>query len=197
MSFLSSLLFGISASLDALLVGIGYGLRRVRIRAWQNLFISFIALLGTCISACIGSSLLPLLPPFLGSCIGSLILILLGVYYVTKWIFTLVKNRKLSCKDKGELIEMSAGQPLPQLSAWETLILSMTLSANNIGIGLSASMAGLPLLPSAIATFVCSLIFLLAGNRLGRSHFLQILGCAADPLSGLLLIGLGILQLAF
>ena len=197
MSFLSSLLFGISASLDALLVGIGYGLRRVRIRAWQNLFISFIALLGTCISACIGSSLLPLLPPFLGSCIGSLILILLGVYYVTKWIFTLMKNRKLSCKENGELIVMSAGQPLPQLSAWETLILSMTLSVNNIGIGLSASMAGLPLLPSAIATFVCSLIFLLAGNRLGRSHFLQILGCAADPLSGLLLIGLGILQLAF
>ena len=197
MSFLSSLLFGISASLDALLVGIGYGLRRVRIRPWQNLFISFIALLGTCISACIGSRLLPLLPSFLGSCIGSLILILLGVYYVTKWIFPLVKSRKLSCKEKGELIEMSADQPLPRLSAWETLILSMTLSLNNIGIGLSASMAGLPLLPSAIATFICSLFFLLAGNRLGRSRFLRLLGCAADPLSGLLLIGLGILQLAF
>ena len=39
---ITSLLFGISASLDALLVGIGFGLRRVRIRLWQNLAISLV-----------------------------------------------------------------------------------------------------------------------------------------------------------
>ena len=44
---IAPLLFGISASLDALLVGIGYGLRKVRIRLWQNLTISLVTLAGT------------------------------------------------------------------------------------------------------------------------------------------------------
>ena len=46
----ASLLFGISASLDALLVGVSYGIRGIRIRLWQNLAISLVTLLGTCLS---------------------------------------------------------------------------------------------------------------------------------------------------
>lgn len=67
---------------------------------------------------------------------------------------------------------------------------------NNIGIGLSASMAGLPLLPAAVTTLIFSVLFLLCGNQLGQSRFLRLIGNAADPISGLLLIGLGIIQLA-
>lgn len=52
--FFASLLFGISASLDALLVGIGYGIRGTRIKLWQNLVISLITLLGTCLSVGLG-----------------------------------------------------------------------------------------------------------------------------------------------
>ena len=88
MQLLSSLLFGISASLDGLLVGISFGLRKVRIRVWQNLIISLVTLFGTCLSAALGNRILPLLPGFLSCCIGSLILMLLGIYYITKWILS-------------------------------------------------------------------------------------------------------------
>ena len=37
---------------------------------------------------------------------------------------------------------------------------------NNIGIGLSASIAGLTLFPAAVATLACSLLFLFAGNEI-------------------------------
>lgn len=218
MQLLPSLLFGISASLDALLVGIGYGLRKVRIRAWQNLVISLVALLGTCLSACLGSRLLSFLPLSLTGCIGSIILMLLGVYYIIKWIFNSLMNCRLRSEDEISKCEMF-GCEIPKsemsedktsenkmpansmllittgLSAWETLILSLTLSVNNIGIGLSASMAGLPLLPAAAMTFGCSALFLLCGNKLGQSRFLRLIGNAADPISGLLLIGLGMMQL--
>lgn len=236
MQLLPSLLFGISASLDALLVGIGYGLRKVRIRALQNLCISLVSLLGTCLSACLGSRLLPFLPSSLACCTGSIILMLLGAYYITKWIFSgLMSHRtqpmdsksgnnasdKTSSdkvfSDKASLGKASTDKiPIDQmpvdsmslvkasmekipgrLSAWETLILSLTLSLNNIGIGLSASMAGLSLLPAAAMTFGCSALFLLCGNRLGQSRFLRLIGNVADPISGLLLIGLGIMQLTF
>lgn len=198
MQFLPSLLFGISASLDALLVGIGYGLRKVRIRAAQNLFISFMALLGTCLSACAGSRLPSLIPSAFArsippSCIGSVILMLLGVYYIAKWLWAVQKGRGRQADEKNVLVSASAENP--GISPWQTFILSLSLSANNIGIGLSASMAGLPLLPAAGMTFLCSALFLLWGNRLGGSRLLRLTGSAADPISGLLLIGLGIMQL--
>lgn len=212
MQLIPSLLFGISASLDALLVGISYGLRKIRIRALQNLAISLVSLLGTCLSACLGSCLLQFLPPFFAGCTGSIILMLLGAYYITKWIFAVLIKCRTQIMTETRTIaeiettgkaqapageELSAKKSRNSLSPWETFILSLTLSLNNIGIGLSASMAGLPLLPAAVMTFCCSALFLFCGNRLGQSRFLRLIGNAADPISGLLLIGLGIIQLMY
>lgn len=61
---IASLLFGISASLDALLVGMAYGIRQVRILPWQNLAISLVTLLGTCLSVGLGHRLAALLPAY-------------------------------------------------------------------------------------------------------------------------------------
>lgn len=192
MQLLPSLLFGVSASLDSLLVGISFGLRRVKILLWQNLLISLVTFLGTCLSALLGIHLLPLLPSFQGGLIGSLILILLGIYYIAKQILSALRNRRITLDRNSELATASSREAL---SLPEIILLSLGLSVNNIGIGLSASMAGIRPASAAISTFFCSALFLLAGSRLGRSHFLQLIGKAADPISGLLLIGLGILQL--
>lgn len=211
MQLLPSLLFGISASLDALLVGIGYGLRKVRISTLQNLSISLVSLLGTCLSVCLGDRLMLFLPASLADRTGSGILMLLGIYYMIKWGFPKIINRKIRSwetkpftvrKQSSETeqpthtSEITSTENVPaRLKPAETFSLSMTLSLNNIGIGLSASMAGLPLLPAAVTTFLCSALFLLCGNRLGQSRFLRLIGNAADPISGLLLIGLGMMQL--
>ena len=60
MSVLPSLLFGISASLDALLVGCALGLQKVPLPAKHNLLISAVTLIGTVISISLGNLLLPL-----------------------------------------------------------------------------------------------------------------------------------------
>ena len=93
--FIASLLFGISASLDALLVGISYGLRNVRIRLWQNLSISLVTLLGTCLSVGLGRRLAAFLPDSAGEYAGSLVLILLGLYYMVKWTITHLRPKTL------------------------------------------------------------------------------------------------------
>ena len=54
--------------------------------------------------------------------------------------------------------------------------------------------AGLTLLPAAVSTLACSVLFLFAGNRLGRNPVLQLAGKGAEPISGGLLIGLGVMQ---
>lgn len=191
MQCISSLLFGVSASLDSLLVGIGYGIRGVHIKLWQNLLIGLVTLLGTCLSVGAGHLLTPLLPESLCNYAGSVILALLGVYYIAKWLLAL---RSRGQRGNSDMVSASAAEKPNDLSLAEVLALSVTLSLNNVGIGLSASLAGLALLPAAAATFVSSVILLFLGNKLGRSSLLQLAGSAADPVSGLLLIGLAALQ---
>lgn len=186
MQIIPSLLFGISSSLDALLIGISYGIRSVRIRLWQNLFISGITLAGTCLSVGFGSWLAPRLPALLSRYAGSLVLMLLGIWYVVKWLANKLAHRRETAQ--------ACARSVPRLTFPEVLGLGVSLSLNNIGIGLSASIAGLTLIPAAAATLACSLLFLFAGNRMGRSRLLQFLGASADPVSGVLLILLSFLQ---
>ncbi len=195
--FFASLLFGISASLDALLVGIGYGIRGTRIKLWQNLVISLITLLGTCLSVGLGHRLVRLLPGVIGDYAGSLILILLGLYYIVKWTISFLRcdSGETASENPGhEMVSASVSIAFPCLKLTEVLILSLTLSLNNLRAGLSASLAGLTLLPAAVSTLACSVLFLFAGNRLGRNPVLQLAGKGAEPISGGLLIGLGVMQ---
>lgn len=194
MQLVPSLLFGISASLDALLVGVSYGLRGVRIRLLQNLFISLVALLGTCLSVGLGSLLTPLLPPLVCSCAGSLILMFLGIYYIAKWTLTVQQDRDADRFPDSEGSALISTDRTLCLTAAEVFFLSITLSVNNLGIGLSASIAGLALIPAATATCICSILFLYLGNRLGRSRLMQLIGNLADPISGVLLICLSLIQ---
>ncbi|RKJ17991.1 hypothetical protein D7X48_19970 [bacterium D16-50] len=195
--FFASLLFGISASLDALLVGIGYGIRGTRIKLWQNLVISLITLLGTCLSVGLGHRLVRLLPGVIGDYAGSLILILLGLYYIVKWTISFLRcdSGETASENPGhEMVSASVSIAFPCLKLTEVLVLSLTLSLNNLSAGLSASLAGLTLLPAAVSTLACSVLFLFAGNRLGRNPVLQLAGKGAEPISGGLLIGLGVMQ---
>ena len=195
MQLVPSLLFGISASLDALLVGISYGLRGVHVRLLQNLFISLVALLGTCLSVGLGGLLVPLLPSVISRLAGSLILMFLGIYYIAKWTRTFLKNRapQVKANPEGSAL-VSTERPPGRLTAMEVMLLSFTLSVNNLGIGLSASIAGLTLIPAATATCICSILFLYLGNQLGRSRLMRLIGGLADPISGILLISLGLIQ---
>ena len=195
MSVLPSLLFGISASLDALLVGTALGLQKVPLPARHNLLISTVTLIGTVISISLGNLLLPLFPAGIGTRIGSSVLILFGIYYVGKWLLSKWHWRSSHnsnlCQEKKKFAEHR------ELSLSQTVALGCALSMNNIGIGFSASITGLPFLPASISTFFCSFGFLSLGSRLGRSALLQQAGEYTDPISGLLLILLGLCQLYY
>lgn len=195
MQLVPSLLFGVSASLDALLVGVSYGMRGVHIRLSQNLFISLITLFSTCLSIGFGHILIPLLPPVVSSYAGSLILMLLGIYYIAKWVLETLQHQAPNHLSERKISALtSAEQPRSCLTIGEVLFLSFSLSVNNLGIGLSASIAGLTLIPAATATGSCSVLFLLVGSRLGQSRLLRLIGDLADPISGLLLAGLSLIQ---
>ncbi len=198
MQMIPSLLFGVAASLDALLVGITYGIRQIHIPFRQNLFISLITLLGTCLSIVLGKSLTPLFPDPLGQFAGSSILILFGIYYLIKFMMVSYKRYLLSKHSKdSHICEKTEDSASLMLTLSESCTLALALSLNNMGIGFSASMAGLSPISAAIVTLFCSCFFLWMGNRLGCCPLLQLSKQAADLISGLLLIILGICEIVF
>lgn len=196
MELLSCFLFALSASLDALIVGITYGIRRVSFTFWQNLLISLITLTGTILSLELGCTLLPLLPPKATDVAGGAILMLLGAYYIIKYAVStlgdVLSDNDLSTKE----IKASSDSP-PALQLRELLILGSALSVNNMGIGIGASIAGLSPLPTALFTLVLSVTFLSLGNCMGKLRILDGWECFADVLSGVLLMGLGLYELIF
>lgn len=190
MQFIPSFLYGISSSLDALLVGIGLGLKGIRISFRQNCLISFVTLLGTCLSVGLGGRLTRRLPSSAVSCAGSIILIILGLYYILKWGFANFSRQKKQACSREITLTSHADTP-SALTRAQVLLFGVTLSANNMGMGLAASMTGLSVTSAALSTAICSVLFLLAGNRLGTCRLLLFIGRFADPLSGALLIGIG------
>lgn len=198
MELFSSSLFAFSASLDALIVGITYGIKRVHITLAQNIIVSLITLAGTAASISLGHWLAPLLPQKAATIAGSAILILLGTYYIVKYLWLTISSYLAKQQQKmGEMHKTSTENMIHKdtLSLHETILLGAALSINNMGIGIGASIAGLTLIPTAVITFLFSILLLFIGNSLGKIRLLRLADRFADPLSGLLLIGLGIYEL--
>lgn len=206
MRHVSSVLFAISASLDALLTGLLLGLKKIRIPIHHNLCISGITLLGTFCAIWLGNSLSPYFStPFLsvlGDSAGSIILSGMGLYYLGKALSA--RRRKKLCRSccDNPPDSIPGLSPPDKTTAGPTnlprrklLLLSLALSVNNMGIGVGAGLAGLPLISSCFFILLFSLLFLSAGNRLSRTAFSGLPDILSDLLCGLLLIVLGIVQL--
>lgn len=193
----SSLLFAISASLDAFIVGITYGIRKIHINIAQNLIISIITLAGTVISILLGSWLAPFFPAQAAKAAGSIMLAMLGLYYIIKFMICAIKKylyeRKITENEIQKTSE-DAAHNQPEFTLKEIVALGIALSVNNMGIGIGASIAGLSLLPTAVITLLLSVCLLALGNCIGKVKFLRMADKYADPLSGILLIGLGIYE---
>lgn len=193
MYLISSLLFGFSASIDAFIVGMTYGVKKTHISFWKNIFISTITLAGTILSILAGSRIAPFFPERAAKAAGSLILILLGIYYIVKFIIICLKRHHISKQPPaGYAASRRPGACL--ITTQEAAMLGLALSVNNMGIGLGASISGIRLLPTSVVTFLLSVLLLALGNRLGKTRLLQFADRFADPLAGIFLIALGLYE---
>lgn len=175
MPFLSSLLFACSVNIDAFLIGMSCGVRKMRIGAFQNLLVSLISFAGTALSLRLGRRFLFFLPDSLAKAVGDVLLCVLGLFYLLKAIG----------RPRSGTPSKSLTAPLPLR---ELLLLGSALSLNNIGIGIGAGCSGILLLPAAAMTLLCAVCFLAAGNRLGYASRLCLSDRHADLISGALLI---------
>lgn len=198
MYLISAFLFSFSANIDSFIIGISYGIKKMKIRPFQNLLIALITLCGTSAALFSGSKILAFgFFPCAGY-LGNLILLALGLYYVMKFFVSFLKNhirKKRSSTDRKNQVTICSGSAPSSVLSWkEALLLGISLSANNLGIGIGASIAGLALFPTAPVSFLLSMLFLSLGNHAGRSRVFEKAGQYADLFCGMLLVILGFCQ---
>lgn len=80
------------------------------------------------------------------------------------------------------------------ISPRETLILALALMVNNLGFGVGAEIAGLPVLLTSACTLVCSMLLLSGGVLLGKHFGNTFVGRYTDLISGFIIVALGIYE---
>lgn len=191
MHILSSVLFAFSANIDNIPIGAAYGVKQIKIGFVNNLLIAFITCLGTVLSMTMGELISIFLSPDLANIIGCILLILMGSWFVLKFFWQKYKGRIESC----DCVRAEANEKV--ISTRETFFLAMALMVNNMGFGIGAKIAGLPILLTAVCTFLCSILLLKLGLLLGRIFGSTLFGRYAELSSGLIVIILGVYEFLF
>lgn len=207
MWFLSGILLAVSLSMDALGIGVSYGLRGIKVPNKPKLIISFISLLFTAVAIGIGNIIVLFLPDYLAKLIGSGMLLVLGVVIL---IQVLGKNKKkvdekekntektwtLNVKPLGFAIKIIREKTsLTALKSdimgiRESIYMGVALSIDSFGAGISSAVSGMNDFFVPLMVGVCQFIFLSLGLFCGQklTSFKKINSDVFMVLSGAILI---------
>ena len=201
-SFLSAVINSMSSNLDNFVIGIAFGIKKIKIGFLPNLLIALITVAGTVASMYAGKIAASFLPRGLTDLLGASIIILLGLYFVLQSFSNLLNRKKrirsIALKDADSMIDYAQDSDKDvsgSIDIRESAAVGCGLAFNNIGTGIAASAAGVQILQAAVCTFLFSIFFLILGVYLGDRIFGRVLGKYAPLLSGILLIALGIIEL--
>lgn len=196
MHIISIVFFAICASSDNFIVGISYGINKIRIDIFNNIVIAFIAGLGTFISMLFGSIFLKFMTVRTANIVGSFTLIGLGIYLLIAYV---VKSKKESHKNNYDVIldnpQVMDINNSKVIEFKEALFLGFILSINNIGLGIAASITGLNIYFTSIFSVLFGIVFIRLGSYVGRKLLSDKLAKYSEIFSYLLIIFLGVYEL--
>ena len=197
---LSALSFSLSSNLDNAVIGIAYGIKKVRIGIIANIIIAIVTSIGTFLSMLVGKYISKFLTHSVANGLGAVVIIILGIYFIIQSIIKLIKNTKakqLALKNVADMIEYAQKSDLDNsgdIDMKEALIVALGLTLNNLGTGVAASMTGVSIQLTVIFTFILSILAIIFGGVLGNHVLGEFLGKYAPLFSGILLIILGIIE---
>ena len=190
MHILSSLLFAFSANIDNFVVGLSYGIKKIKIGFMSNLLIALISLAGTVLSMLAGKIIFSFIPKNVSNYVGSIMLILIGTWTLVK---PLLKNKPsddiLDHPEKADIDNSSS------IDVKESIVLACALTINNVGLGIGASITGLNIVMTSLLTFIFSLLMIIIGHTFGSYYLSKVFSKRAAFVSGLIIIALGVYEM--
>lgn len=173
---LISFILAITLNLDALAIGVSYGIRKIKVPIPSFLLISFISVFVTALASCLGDILTTIFPAGL----GSFFLIAIGLHTVFS-AFRKSETFDFDCSKTIDLREAAA------------LSLALSLDATGAAISFAMSDGFHWFLPVAIG--LCQFGFLWCGKKIGTRISKEGNTRALNIISGLILTLLGIFYL--
>lgn len=210
MHIFASILLAFSASLDSLIIGIAYGIKKIKIKFSINIIIALIVTLGTFLSMVLGAILSEFIPIYICNYIGAILLIIVGLFMsfdFYKEQRNLKRSKLTSAKENNDIIESlhyddiltnnktADADGSGNIELKEAISLALALSINNFALGLGASMSGISIPLTTLFTFLFSILILIVGLKIGNSFLSEIFGKYSGLISAIIIIAMGIFQL--
>lgn len=208
-------LLAISLSLDALGVGLVYGIKKIKIPLTSKLIICLFSIFYATLSLLLGKSLSYILTPTISKLVGVSILISMGLWLIIQALFKSNSNTedKLLEKEKTllKVFIKSFGitihivrHPLEgdidnsgTIDKRESIFLGLALSMDAIGVSIGSALAGFSSMSIPLAIGMFQLCFLYIGISLGKlsSYFKNINTKFLSALPGFILILIAIIRI--
>lgn len=214
----SILILAVSLSLDALGVGIVYGLRKISIPFKSKMVICFFSIAYSGIALIIGNSLSNILSPAVSKFLGVSILGLMGIWVIIQALLrnddedVSGKNNCLGDKTLFKIAIKSLGITIQviknpftgdidrsgYIDIRESLLLGLALSVDAIGVGIGSALAGFSSVIIPFTVGIVQMLFLYAGTFFGTkfASIDKINEKVLSVLPGILLIFLAIIRIS-
>lgn len=157
-------LLAISVSIDALGIGLSYGMRKSKIPLKLNILIGFIVFSMCLIGFLIGNILSMFFNDFILTLLGSFLLLILGSQIIIKEI---IKNREI--KRRNIKYEGNEIYNLDEITFKDAIMLAMAISMDAMAAGISASLIGIKTMFFPILVMIAHVIFLNIGMFFGKN----------------------------
>lgn len=177
---LSLFLFALASNLDTLILALAWGVRGHHLSGVSRLVIAGLTTVVTWLSLALGHVAGTLFAAGSAGTLGALVLIVMGLWTLLDWLQNL-----------GQPVSEPAQTPGEFLCC---LALAAALAVNNGGMGVAAGVAGIPPLWAASVNLVMTLLLLELGWRMGLHAVGSFWRHYAIPISGALLVLLGVLE---
>ena len=191
MNWLSALtaaaLFAAACNLDTVLLSAGFAARGVVLRRGYGLVIAALTTLITWLSLALGAGAAALLGGRTAQVLGGLVLAGMGAWFLLDWLRR--PGPPPESAEEAEEAEAAAGLR-------GCVALAAALAVNNAGAGAAAGVSGISPGLAAAANLLATLGALPLGRMLGSRLAGRLLGKYALPLTGGLLILLGLWEAA-
>jgi putative sporulation protein YtaF len=201
-NFILIIMMSISSNTDNITVGFAYGARGVSIPLLQNIFIATVTSAGTYISMIVGKDI----GVFIG---GDVCAVLAGLLWIAVGVVVFVQELEKSKIVNNENIikapkyffckrlSDNVGNFHGCVGVFETFVLSVSLTLNNLFNGISAGAIGLNVVMATIFVFSISILTIIFGLFLGKKLRAFWLYRNIGILSAVFLICMGVCGIIF
>ena len=207
---LAIFMFALAVSTDGFMVGIAYGVKKIRMPIVAMAIIFLASSLAVTIAMTLGKGLASFFNPTVAARLGAIVLVLIGLYYLLQAGLQRVCNRKsneeeallsLNVRPLGIIVQIlkepasadfdDSGEISPQ----EAFFLGTALAMDAFAAGIGLAMTGFNILLTAITVGMLQFILINIGLTVGRIMENERLKNISSLLAGIILLVLGTCKL--